>query len=185
MQNAHIHHTRDQIKHTEVLIKDQISLHEHLQEQHIQAISDIKTEKKSARFETRYHGDKHSKMIEILTRKNQANNSQSTKRHLLLQWLRYTKNRKASVRAIVRTSEKSFWKTGFQEIQAFSRDKDLTRKQNTCLKGMSRMFWRKACGQQFQAWRDAMYTDVKQVTKITLRETVLESKNHDDWKGKV
>lgn len=112
-------------------------------------------------------------MLEILARKAQTNDYQSVRRHLLTEWLRYTKSRKASVQAIISAAEKSFWKTGFHEIQAYSRDKDLIRKQNVCLKGVSRMFWRKAVGQQFQAWRYANYSEVKKVTVHTVNETVL------------
>ena len=96
---------------------------------------------------------KRSKVMALMTDFNQNNDFQGRLRFLFGQWREHTRRQKHFAMCIKSVMLKSLWQRGFQNIREFSRDKKLTRDQNSSLAKMRNMFWRLNCGRAFSKWR--------------------------------
>ena len=100
---------------------------------------------------------KRANLVALMTDHNQNNHFQGRLRALFLAWARHTKSQYHFARCIRNTVQKAMWQRAFQNIREFSRDKDLTRKQNSAAAKMRNMFWRRTCGAAMSKWRQTEY----------------------------
>jgi hypothetical protein len=72
---------------------------------------------------------------------------------MLNEWADVTIRQVNFCKAIDKVITKSLWQNGFTNINAFSRDKQLTRHQNVAIENMRRLFWRKNCAHVVSLWQ--------------------------------
>ena len=77
------------------------------------------------------------------------------------------------------TIQKSIWQNGLDNIRQFARDKHLTRTQNTHLKGMKHMYWKKNCGEAFNRWRRYNITKAKHERDTDRKITQKLNRDHE------
>jgi len=103
----------------------------------------------------------------LMTENNLNNDFQGRLRFLFGQWKEHTRKQKHFASCIRNVMLKSLWQRGFQNIREFSRDKKLTRDQNSSLVKMRNMFWRNNCARAFSKWRQTEYEQAMEMISMT------------------
>jgi len=78
---------------------------------------------------------------------------QSRLRFIFLKWAQFTKRQKAFATEINNIIRKTMLQNGFDNVNAFAQDKQLTRDQNKMANGMKNMYWRHLVGNYFSHWK--------------------------------
>lgn len=92
-----------------------------------------------------------------LIAKNDECHFQSRMRACFLAWRDHTRRTVAFVNTLTHVIQNTLWHQGFQNIKEFSRDKQLTRKQNVQLQRIRRMFWQRNCAAAFSKWKETEF----------------------------
>lgn len=89
----------------------------------------------------------------MIINRNDTCHFMSKRRAVFLAWKDHTKRTVAFCRTLRHVIENTLWHQGFQNIKEFSRDKALTRNQNSSLQRLRKMFSRRNCGAAFSRWK--------------------------------
>lgn len=106
----------------------------------------------------------------MLILRNDENNFMSKQRAYFLSWRDHTKRTVAFCKTLTHVIEATLWHQGFQNIKEYSRDKQLTRLQNSSLQRVRRMFWRRNCGAAFSQWKSKEFAVAMEAIEWTHQE---------------
>ena len=107
----------------------------------------------------------------MMTKLNQHNYYQSKLRFIFNCWSDFTKRQIKFCIAIEKVISKSLWQNGFDNINAYSRDKKLTRHQNVALKDMIRIFQRKNLERVIGLFKTKTFNNIVALNKATNEAT--------------
>lgn len=110
----------------------------------------------------------------MITRLNHRNYYQSRLRFIFNCWSNFTKRQIQFCKSIEKVISKSLWQNGFDNINAFSRDKKLTRHQNVAIQDMRKLFWRKNCERAISLLKTKTFNNLVQINKLT-DEAIVEN----------
>ena len=95
----------------------------------------------------------------LMTENNQNLDFQGRLRFLFGTWREHTRRQVHFTKCISNVISKSLWQRGFQNIREYSRDKNMTRGQNSSITKLRVMFWKRNCAAAFSKWRQTEYVD--------------------------
>ena len=103
----------------------------------------------------------------LMTENNQNLDFQGRLRYLFGSWREHTKRQVHYTQLLSRVMSKSAWQRGFQNIREFSRDKQMTRGQNSGLAKLRNMYWKRNCAGAFSKWRQTEYVQALEMITMT------------------